>query len=155
VISTLAVVTGTMTEGENLRAFCSVHILSLIHLISNEARDKLRNFEGRSGFGSDDYYDRRPEEGGGQRSPGGSVSDLAGVVGSQASDFVRRFGDQASDDWSNLKSLGIAAIQKASNVVQDVSVGSCLWSRFSNLPNILFMLCSNGTRDTRIPFLVV
>lgn len=97
-------------------------MVSSSNFFSNEAREKLRNFEGRQGFGSDDYYDRRPEDSGGQRSPGGSMSDLAGIVGSQASDFVRRFGDQASDDWSNLKNLGVAALAKASNMLQDVSV---------------------------------
>lgn len=88
---------------------------------SNEAREKLRNFEGRSGFGSSDYYGRSNESGGDASSPTGSVGDLAG----QASDFVRRFGEQAGDDWSNLKNLGAAVVQKASNVLQDVSVSGC------------------------------
>ncbi|KAJ3018568.1 ADP-ribosylation factor GTPase activating protein, ER-Golgi transport [Thoreauomyces humboldtii] len=87
---------------------------------SKEARTRLQNFSGRSGFGSAEYYGR--DESGGP--PGGRSSDPndpMALLGESARDFAQKFVGQAADDLHTLKKIVATGGNKLGEVLQDMS----------------------------------
>ncbi|KAL2913950.1 hypothetical protein HK105_206541 [Polyrhizophydium stewartii] len=96
---------------------------------SAQARERLSNFQGRSGFGSADYY-QRDESGGGPASAGlgggmGSISSvdpnaIISTVSDTARDFAARFAGQAAEDLDNVKKLVTAGGTKLGELLSDI-----------------------------------
>ncbi|KAJ3332333.1 ADP-ribosylation factor GTPase activating protein, ER-Golgi transport [Blyttiomyces sp. JEL0837] len=88
-----------------------------------EARQRLQQFEGRQGFGSDDYYGRTSEDGssvgGGRR---GSLSPRVSVDGlvEGAKDFAQKFVGQGMEDLQSLKKLVTSGGNKMAEMLQDI-----------------------------------
>ncbi|KAJ3222116.1 hypothetical protein HK099_002695 [Clydaea vesicula] len=83
---------------------------------ANEARDRLRNFQGKSGFGSSDYYGRdesRPLN----AAQGG---DVLGDVGESAREFASKFAVQAQEDLNSLKRVVNVGSQKLGEMLSDI-----------------------------------
>ncbi|KAJ1564920.1 ADP-ribosylation factor GTPase activating protein, ER-Golgi transport, partial [Nowakowskiella sp. JEL0078] len=81
---------------------------------SNEARDKLRGFQGRSGFGSDDYHGRPTETTSSSSAGyGGFVanSNVDAMLG-QAREFAMKFAGQAAEDINSLNQIVRSSGQK-------------------------------------------
>ncbi|KAJ3337629.1 ADP-ribosylation factor GTPase activating protein, ER-Golgi transport [Gonapodya sp. JEL0774] len=87
-----------------------------------EARDKLRQFEGKSGFGSADYYGRDEGIQPSSSPTGANLTDMASVVGSNAADFARRFSSQARDELDSLSRVATVAGGKLAQALQDFQV---------------------------------
>ncbi|KXS17490.1 hypothetical protein M427DRAFT_144228 [Gonapodya prolifera JEL478] len=92
-----------------------------------EAREKLRQFEGKSGFGSAEYYGR--DEGAIEPSSSptaANLTDMASVVGQSAAEFAKRFSSQARDDLDSLSRVANMASGKLAQVLQDFQAYACL-----------------------------
>lgn len=81
---------------------------------SKEAQDRLQQFNGRSGFGSSEYYGRKDEEHSpddaldedyGNSSSNYDPNDPLTLLGESAREFATKFASQAQEDISNLKKL--------------------------------------------------
>ncbi|KAJ3120428.1 ADP-ribosylation factor GTPase activating protein, ER-Golgi transport [Nowakowskiella sp. JEL0407] len=100
---------------------------------SAEVREKLRGFEGKSGFGSDDYFGRN-EEGntqssnfssntyGGSAALGGNMDAILGSVGESAREFALKFAEQASEDLNSLNQIVRSRGQMLGDILQDLQV---------------------------------
>ncbi|KAI8834913.1 hypothetical protein BC829DRAFT_406838, partial [Chytridium lagenaria] len=84
---------------------------------SAEARDRLQQFQGKSGFGSDEYYGRDESAYAERRNSG---SGLVDAVGSTARDFASKFVDQGIQDLSSLKKIVAEGGSKLGNILQDM-----------------------------------
>ncbi|KAJ3188671.1 ADP-ribosylation factor GTPase activating protein, ER-Golgi transport [Gaertneriomyces sp. JEL0708] len=85
---------------------------------SNEARTRLQNFQGRSGFGSAEYYGR--DEAGMRDNLN---NDPLAMLGDNAREFAEKFVGQAAADVKILKKVVEKGAQLANNWLQDVSDG--------------------------------
>jgi hypothetical protein len=86
-----------------------------IYLIpSAEARERLQDFQGKSGFGSADYYQRDESGGAGERR--GSIEG----VGESAREFAQKFVGQAADDLSTLREFVGNGSVKLGEMLQDM-----------------------------------
>jgi ADP-ribosylation factor GTPase-activating protein 2/3 len=79
---------------------------------SSEAKERLRNFEGKTGFGSSDYYGR--DETGGDRR---GSSDM---MGESAKELANKFAALASDDIQNIKRFVGAGSAKLGEMLSDI-----------------------------------
>ncbi|KAL3900720.1 MAG: hypothetical protein SGCHY_001129 [Lobulomycetales sp.] len=82
---------------------------------SAEARERLQNFQGKSGFGSADYYGR-DESGGNDSGRRGSIEG----IGDSAREFATRFVGQAAEDLSSLKEFVGNGSAKLGEMLQDM-----------------------------------
>ncbi|KAJ3371299.1 ADP-ribosylation factor GTPase activating protein, ER-Golgi transport [Kappamyces sp. JEL0680] len=82
-----------------------------------EARAKLAQFEGRSGFGSADYYGEEEPLATGRRA---SVEQALGAVQDGAADFAAKFAGQAQEDFENLKKLVTIGGSKLGDLLSDI-----------------------------------
>jgi len=91
------------------------------------ARERLKQFEGQTGFGSSSYFNR--EENNNSASSTGnpsrstssySFSEVVGQVGYHASDFARKFVGQASDDIESVRKIVTSGSMKLSDIMQDL-----------------------------------
>lgn len=93
--------------------------------LSAEAREKLRNFQGKSGFGSSDYYGR-DESGGPPRNGGGgsgpTAEHMVAAVSESAKDFANKFVGQAAEDLTSLKKIVGVGTAKLGDFLQDIQV---------------------------------
>ncbi|KAI9199243.1 uncharacterized protein BJ171DRAFT_519269 [Polychytrium aggregatum] len=88
---------------------------------SMEARDKLRQFEGKSGFGSSDYYgEEQASRGGVSMMPSSSYEGVLGSVSNTAKDFANKFASQAADDFSTLSRIVSSGGNKLGEMLQDI-----------------------------------
>jgi ADP-ribosylation factor GTPase-activating protein 2/3 len=76
--------------------------------------------EGKSGFGSDDYYGRQPQEHStGRRA---SVENIMHAVQDVSTDFASKFAGQAQEDFDNLKKLVTIGGSKLGEILGDLQV---------------------------------
>ena len=87
----------------------------LIIFCSAEAKERLRNFEGKTGFGSSDYYGR--DETGGERQGGGGDMDM---MGESAKELANKFAALAADDIQNIKRFVGAGSAKLGEMLSDI-----------------------------------
>ncbi|KAI8822998.1 uncharacterized protein EV422DRAFT_522977 [Fimicolochytrium jonesii] len=87
---------------------------------SREARTRLQNFSGRSGFGSAEYYGR-DESHGAPGARGSGSGDPMAVLGESAREFATKFVGQAADDLGTLKKIVATGGNKLGEVLQDMS----------------------------------
>lgn len=91
---------------------------------NREAREKLVNFQGRSGFGSAEYYGRsevpEEEEQGRSFTARRDSSDLFNTLGDTAKQFAATFIDQASEDVSSLKRIVSDGSSKLGDILSDI-----------------------------------
>ncbi|KAJ3285623.1 ADP-ribosylation factor GTPase activating protein, ER-Golgi transport [Borealophlyctis nickersoniae] len=83
---------------------------------SSEARGRLQNFQGKSGFGSAEYYGR-DETGRGARGGDETLAD----VGESAREFAAKFVGQAADDLGAIKKIVATGGSKLGELLQDMS----------------------------------
>ncbi|KAJ3000418.1 ADP-ribosylation factor GTPase activating protein, ER-Golgi transport [Globomyces sp. JEL0801] len=83
-----------------------------------EAREKLQQFSGKSGFGSEDYYGEKDTSVGAQRRQ--SVENVLYAVQDGASDFAQKFVGQASEDFDSLKKLVTVGGSKLGELLGDI-----------------------------------
>ncbi len=99
-------------------SFKTVHsVLTRRH--SAEARVKLSGFQGRSGFGSAEYYGR-DETGPGQMERRISTD----LITDSASQFVSTFANQAAEDFDTIKNIVSEGSAKLSDMLSDMKVTS-------------------------------
>ncbi|KND03480.1 ADP-ribosylation factor GTPase-activating protein [Spizellomyces punctatus DAOM BR117] len=84
---------------------------------SKEARARLQQFQGRSGFGSAEYYGR--DESG--PSSVRDANDPMAMLGDSARDFAQKFVGQAADDITALKRMVAMGGSKLGDMLQDMS----------------------------------
>ncbi|TPX33327.1 hypothetical protein SmJEL517_g03692 [Synchytrium microbalum] len=94
---------------------------------SAEARMKLTAFQGKSGFGSAEYYGRdesgfSSDGAGGRRPSDGSrvVEALSTEVGYQAREFASRFANQAAEDLAGLKRIVTTGGSRLGDMLADI-----------------------------------
>jgi ADP-ribosylation factor GTPase-activating protein 2/3 len=85
---------------------------------SAAAREQLRNFDGKSGFGSADYYGRDESDMVAKRNASGGYDQVVNA----AQDFAAKFANQASDDIGNLKQFVSTSGSKLGDLLQDIQV---------------------------------
>lgn len=87
---------------------------------SAEARAKLTGFQGRSGFGSAEYYGRDEMSSG----PGqmGERRISADLITDSASQFVATFANQAAEDFDAIKNIVSDGSAKLSDMLSDIKV---------------------------------
>ena len=84
---------------------------------SAEARAKLTGFQGRSGFGSAEYYGRdEMSSGTGER----RIS--TDMITDSASQFVATFANQAAEDFDTIKNIVSDGSAKLSDMLSDMKV---------------------------------
>ncbi|KAJ3220175.1 ADP-ribosylation factor GTPase activating protein, ER-Golgi transport [Dinochytrium kinnereticum] len=88
-----------------------------------EARERLQQFQGKSGFGSAEYYNRDEGELSERRNSGSNIMD---AVGSSAKDFAAKFVDQGMQDLSSLKKIVAEGGNKLGNMLQDMQAAHTL-----------------------------
>ncbi|KAJ3125520.1 ADP-ribosylation factor GTPase activating protein, ER-Golgi transport [Nowakowskiella sp. JEL0407] len=100
---------------------------------SAEVREKLRGFEGKSGFGSDDYFGRSAEtrpapssSSYGSSALGGNMDAILGSVGESAKEFAMRFAEQASEDLNSLNQIVRSKGQMLGEMLQDLQAEQAL-----------------------------
>jgi len=90
------------------------------------ARDRLRAFDSRSGFGSADYYGRdesiRSSTSSSSRSSGVPVDALLTEASYQAREFATKLVGQAKDDWEGVKRVVGMGAGKVGEYLNDVAV---------------------------------
>jgi len=90
------------------------------------ARERLKQFEGQTGFGSSSYFNREENNSASStnnpsRSTSSySFSEVVGQVGYHASDFARKFVGQASDDIESVRKIVTSGSMKLSDIMQDL-----------------------------------
>ncbi|OUM60905.1 hypothetical protein PIROE2DRAFT_69678 [Piromyces sp. E2] len=90
------------------------------------ARERLKQFEGQTGFGSSSYFGRDENHSGNStgnpsRSTSSySFSDVVGQVSYHASDFARKFVGQATDDLESVRKIVTSGSMKISDIMQDI-----------------------------------
>jgi len=90
------------------------------------ARERLKQFEGQTGFGSSSYFGR--DESSSASSTGNpsrstssySFSEVVGQVSYHASDFARKFVGQATDDIESVRKMVTSGSMKLSDIMQDL-----------------------------------
>ncbi|KAI9341527.1 hypothetical protein DFJ73DRAFT_843508 [Zopfochytrium polystomum] len=96
---------------------------------NSEARERLQQFQGRSGFGSDDYHGRTSNDGAsggpagrrGSYGLGGSPTRISvDQVVDNARDFAQRFVDQGLEDLESLKKIVRDGGSKVAEYLQDM-----------------------------------
>ncbi|KAJ1553752.1 ADP-ribosylation factor GTPase activating protein, ER-Golgi transport [Cladochytrium tenue] len=98
---------------------------------SSEARERLQQFQGRSGFGSDDYHGRTSSDSHGSGGGAGGRRGSYGLGGSptrmnvddlvdNARDMANRFVGQGMEDLENLKELVRKGGSKVAEYLQDI-----------------------------------
>ncbi|KAI8610438.1 hypothetical protein BC830DRAFT_1084753 [Chytriomyces sp. MP71] len=98
---------------------------------SAEARERLQNFQGKSGFGSDDYYGRRssqdgPSGGSGSRGSAGNQGDIMEAVGSSVRAFANNFVDQGIEDINSVRKIVATGSSKLADMFSEIQ------SRYGN-----------------------
>ena len=96
-------------------------------MFSAEARAKLAQFEGKSGFGSADYHGYSNNQ---QFNSSGPISSLRRpsienaihAVQDGASDFAQKFAGQAQEDFDSIKKLVSVGGNKLSDLLSDLQV---------------------------------
>lgn len=93
---------------------------------SSIAKERLQQFEGKTGFGSDDYHgtsenDRQTKRtnsygGGGS----GGNNETYDTVVNVAQDFAQKFASQAAEDISSLKNIVNVGSSKLGDFLQDI-----------------------------------
>lgn len=95
----------------------------------SEAREKLQAFQGKSGFGSSDYYGESTQSSSTNKNSTTSSSygnygefseGVLGKVTETANDFANKFVSQASDDISSLSKLVTTSGGKLGEMLQDL-----------------------------------
>ncbi|KAJ1328608.1 hypothetical protein BSLG_010340 [Batrachochytrium salamandrivorans] len=90
---------------------------------SAETRERLTAFQGRSGFGSSDYYERDESKNSGGSTNRGSTYDsnvILSNVSDSARDFASRFVGQASEDLDSVKKMVTAGGSKLGELLSDI-----------------------------------
>ncbi|KAJ3198663.1 Deoxycytidine monophosphate (dCMP) deaminase [Entophlyctis luteolus] len=94
---------------------------------SAEARSKLQQFQGKSGFGSDDYYgtsgaNGTNRTGGPMRPPSSSmnVGDVIETVGSGLRVFANNFVDQGIEDINRVRKIVASGSSKLSDMFAEI-----------------------------------
>jgi ADP-ribosylation factor GTPase-activating protein 2/3 len=89
-----------------------------------EARARLQGFQGRSGFGSSEYYGRNEEEdmSGGGRSSMSNGGGGGPHLGDAANQFVSTFVSQASEDIESLKQIVSEGSSRLGDILSDIKV---------------------------------
>lgn len=89
------------------------------HLSSAEARERLRAFQGKSGFGSADYYERdeTQRDGSGRRT---SSDVIMANLGDSAQQFASTFVGQASEDLESIKRVVAYGTDKLGEIWADI-----------------------------------
>ncbi|KAJ3119514.1 ADP-ribosylation factor GTPase activating protein, ER-Golgi transport [Physocladia obscura] len=102
---------------------------------SAEARERLQQFQGKSGFGSQDYYGNSENTGTGSSSysrnmgssgPAGSVSpslnmgDLMENVGNGLRVFANNFVDQGIEDINNVRKIVVTGSSKLNDMLSEM-----------------------------------
>jgi len=90
------------------------------------ARERLKQFEGQTGFGSSSYFGR--DENNSASSTGNpsrstssySFSEVVGQVSYHATDFARKFVGQATDDIESVRKMVTSGSMKLSDIMQDL-----------------------------------
>ncbi|KAJ3256324.1 ADP-ribosylation factor GTPase activating protein, ER-Golgi transport [Boothiomyces macroporosus] len=85
---------------------------------SSEAKERLKNMEGRTGFGSDAYYGR--EQSNQERRP--SYDNVLSVVQEGAAEFASKFAGQAQEDYESIKKLVTVGGSKLGDFLSDIQV---------------------------------
>jgi len=91
-------------------------------------RERLKQFEGQTGFGSSSYFNRDENNNNSafntgnpsRRTSSYSFSEVVGQVGYHASDFARKFVGQASDDIESVRKIVTSGSMKLSDIMQDL-----------------------------------
>lgn len=90
------------------------------------ARERLKQFEGQTGFGSSSYFGRDENTSGNstnnptRSNSSYSFSDVVGQVSYHASDFARKFVGQATDDLESVRKIVTSSSMKISDIMQDL-----------------------------------
>jgi len=89
------------------------------------ARERLKQFEGQTGFGSSSYFNRDENNTSNSGNPTRSASsysfsDVVGQVSYHASDFAKKFVGQASDDIESVRKIVTSGSMKLSDIMQDL-----------------------------------
>jgi ADP-ribosylation factor GTPase-activating protein 2/3 len=106
--------------------FYDLGMSSIIHAMASthreEAKNRLTQFQGKSGFGSTDYYGRdESAEDLPSRSGRSGMSSLEGVpVSDAAREFASKFVEQISDDLDGLKRVVTSGSSKFADFLQDM-----------------------------------
>ncbi|KAJ3030402.1 UNVERIFIED_CONTAM: ADP-ribosylation factor GTPase activating protein, ER-Golgi transport [Siphonaria sp. JEL0065] len=94
---------------------------------SAEARDRLQQFSGRSGFGSDDYHGRRSSQDQGSSStalggvsPALNVGDVMETVGSSVRVFANSFVDQGIEDINSMRNIVASGSSKLADMFSEI-----------------------------------
>lgn len=82
---------------------------------SSEARQKLAQFEGKSGFGSADYYGEEPK-----LERRASVEGVVNALQDGAQDFAQKFVGQAQEDYESFKKYVQVGGSKLGDLLQDM-----------------------------------
>lgn len=95
---------------------------SYILLIRAEQRERMSRMDGKTGFGSREFYGRESSEDlmGGQRRS--SVEQIINNVQDGASVFATKFVGQAQEDFDSIKKLVTAGGSKLGDILQDLQV---------------------------------
>jgi ADP-ribosylation factor GTPase-activating protein 2/3 len=80
----------------------------------------MRRLEGKSGFGSDDYYGRKDEQFSANRRQ--SVENIMYAVQDGANDFASKFVGQAQEDLQTLKGIVTMGGSKLGDILNDLQV---------------------------------
>ncbi|KAI8811440.1 hypothetical protein BJ742DRAFT_797754 [Cladochytrium replicatum] len=100
---------------------------------SSEARERLQNFQGKTGFGSAEYYNRDESEMGPNSSSSVGAMGVLGNVSADvfvnslsesAKDFAVKFVGQASEDVTSLRRMVATGGQKLGEILQDLQTRS-------------------------------
>ncbi|KAI8811890.1 hypothetical protein BJ742DRAFT_795949 [Cladochytrium replicatum] len=138
--ATFGATSGPADDGEASKRFGSAKAISSDQYFgrgaydeqaSSEARERLQNFQGKSGFGSAEYYNRDESEMGPNTSSGAmgvlgnmSADVFVNSLSESAKDFAVKFVGQASEDVTSLRRMVATGGQKLGEILQDLQTRS-------------------------------